>query len=114
MAAVHHAVSGKTSHTGVHQAAHGQGGAPQVTGDRSDDRQRTVLVAYVILDDETRVHAGHFVTGSRGKVQPVDFSPLRVTGWRLAHGCPSPAGQVSRTVVNRAPANRRSSSSVSR
>jgi hypothetical protein len=86
----------------------------QIAGDRHDDRQGAVLIADVILNHDTAVHAGHLPTGRWREVEPIHFAALRIRTGDLGDGRSSAIGHVSCTAENIVSARRRSSVAMSR
>lgn len=68
----------ETTFTCLHENTHGQGRNSQVTGDRDNDRQGTVLVADVVLDYHAGMHIGHLLSGGGSKIKEIYISSARL------------------------------------
>src|SRR5437870_673844 len=83
--------------------------------DRHNDGQGAVLVRNIVLDDDARMRANHFVAGGWAEIEEIDrATPGRCARRRTAHGCSSLEGHVSLIVAAIVLAKRRSSSAISR
>ena len=74
VAAVRHTVAMESSFPCPQQHANRQSSHAQIAREGNDDRQRAVLVPYVILHNDAGVHPRHFLPRRRGEVQPVDLT----------------------------------------
>ncbi len=76
MAAMSHGVVGESSFTGFQKHTNRERGHAKRAGHGNDNRQRAMLITYVILHYHTWMQPGHLATRGRCKIEQVYFASL--------------------------------------
>src|SRR5438105_2904448 len=91
MAAMCHAVPGQSRRSRRNQNTHGQGCHAKVAGHGHHNRQIAVPIAHIILHDDARMMAAHFVSSGWIKIEPEYLARGGTTG--LVIGSPRPSAR---------------------